>query len=193
VEVPLAPEVDTFTSILFWLPTQTQPAPGPERRAPENPQRPHLANPESDELQRPSPQSSPSAPDDSNAIALSADPRAQVDWSAQLGVGAKAALDEEKRAAQQLGALTRKYVLDEDLLRPKRDGDPSFRWYDAAIHRIDTRGPLPILHLNQRCVMLLFILPACAIGHIDSRGDLFENTAATLDEKSGTARPNDGP
>jgi hypothetical protein len=193
VQVPLAAQGETFTSLLFWLPRQTAPHPTPERRAPLTPERSRLADPKSDDLQwQPLLQSPPSS-DTSNAITLPSDQRAHIDWSAQLAVAAKAEVDGEKRAAQQRGALTRQYDLEEDPLDPNRDGDQSFHWYDAAIHRIDTRGPLPILHLNQRCVMLLFILPACAIGHIESRGDLFQNMAATLDERSRTTRPNDVP
>jgi hypothetical protein len=36
-------------------------------------------------------------------------------------------------------------------------------------------------------------MAACAIGHIEAHGDLFEGAAAIHDEKLATPRPNDAP
>ena len=42
-------------------------------------------------------------------------------------------------------------------------------------------------------VLLLFIIPACRIGHIEIHGDLFDGAATAHDERLATPRPNDVP
>ena len=128
-----------------------------------------------------------------NAITLPAPPGAGVDWSAQLPGAAQAELDNEDKLHEQLGALLRKFRIEDDPRNPHPAPSSSFRWYDAGIHRIDTRGSLPVWHLNDRCVMLAFIFPACAIGHIEAHGDLFDGAAAAHAERLATPRPNDVP
>ena len=59
--------------------------------------------------------------------------------------------------------------------------------------RIDTRGQLPVLVLNDHCALLMFIIPLCRIGHIESRGDLFDGAAAAHDSRLATPGPNDVP
>jgi len=122
-----------------------------------------------------------------------APPGAAVDWSTELSAATDSTLKKEKHARDQLGVLTRKFVVESDPRDPRRTANREFRWYDAGIHRIDTRSPIPVLHLNDRCVLIAFIFPACAIGHIEIHGDLFQNMATALDESEATARPNDVP
>jgi hypothetical protein len=135
----------------------------------------------------------PQPPDASSAISVPPAPQAKIDWSAQLGDAARSTLDQERHEAELLGALTRKYTLPDDPRDPHPDPVTGFRWYNAGSHRIDTRGSLPVLHLNDRCALVLFIMPICLIGHIEIHGDLFENAAALHDERTSTARPNDVP
>ena len=56
---------------------------------------------------------------------------------------------------------------------------PQFGWDDKAIHRFDTRGAVPVIHLSDRCVLPLgpmIPLPICGFGKkIEARGDLFEH------------------
>jgi hypothetical protein len=116
-----------------------------------------------------------------------------VDWSAQLAGAASAALDKEETARKQLDALTRKFRIEPDPRNPGAAPTSTFHWYEAGIHRIDTRGPLPVLHLNDRCALLLFVLPACLLGHMEARGDLFEGAATAHEERLAAPRPNDVP
>ena len=43
------------------------------------------------------------------------------------------------------------------------------------------------------CVLVAFIFAACAIGHIEVHGDLFDGAAQRHDETLATHRPNDAP
>jgi hypothetical protein len=184
VEVPLPSEPEAFASVLYWAP------------ATEQVRRPNAVQPS--RVAAPRPQRPPSfmpAPllDSGTAITLPAIPNGRPDWSAALSGAAATELDQEKRTAAQLGALTRRYVLPTDPLNPGPAAPNPFRWYDAGIHRIDTRGPIPALHLNSHCLLIAFIIPACVIGHIEIHGDLFDGAAQVHDEKLATPRPNDGP
>lgn len=183
VEVPLPREVETFTSLLFW-------APAVEHAR--QPSATHSRMPAARDLPAPSFIPAPT-PDSGTAITLPVTPGSQVDWSAALPGAAAAELEQEKRAATQLDALTRKYAVPDDPRNPHPGPTSGFRWYDAGIHRIDTRSWIPVLHLNDRCVLVAFIMPTCVIGHIETHADLFEGAAAVHDEKLATPRPNDVP
>jgi hypothetical protein len=183
VVLPLPSEPEAFTSLLFWLPA-TQPAPPPLAAHPRVAVTP---------APRPASLSAAPTPDSGTAITLPAAPGAQVDWRAALPGAAATEIDQQKRLSEQVRAVTRRYAVEDD----PRDSHPgptsSFRWYEAGTHRIDTRSWIPVLHLNDRCVLVIFIMPACAIGHIESHGDLFEGAALVHDEKLATPRPNDAP
>jgi hypothetical protein len=194
IEVPGPAEIETFTSTMIWMPGADhahQQAPhrvvprataGRPRTATSDPRR---AVPPLVLL--------PPPPDASSAITAPPAPQANIYWSTQLSDAANSTLEKERQEAELLGALTRKYHLADDPLAPHPDAATGFRWYNAGSHRIDTRGSLPVLHLNDRCALVLFIIPICLIGHIEIHGDLFENAAALHDEKTSTARPNDVP
>ena len=138
--LPPAEETETFISTLLPVPansagttipaTRPSPARSGTRRAP----LPYV------------PQAAPIHldPDAPTAITLSpAVPGGTVDWSAQLTGAADSALRKEREARDQSGALTHKFVLEADPRNPGRTTNREFRWYDAGIHRIDTRGPIP--------------------------------------------------
>ncbi len=196
VRVPIANEVESFTSVMIFIPEA-----GVSRTA-------ALKAPATDPVTRrrrvgqtanqentPQPPRSIAPPpiDTSTATTLPAVPGAGIDWSAQLKDAAAAALDREAKARQQLGALNRRYVLAADPLNPDRAPASTFRWYGAGVHRIDTRGSLPVLHLNDRCLLVMFIIPACLIGHIETHGDLFDGAAAAHSDTLAAPRPNDAP
>jgi hypothetical protein len=183
VELPLPPELETFTSLLFWAPAAEPVRPSsaihPRVAATRAPRPPSL---------RPAP-----APDSGTAIPVPATPGAPVDWRAALSGAAAAQLDKEKRTGEQVRALTRKYAVPDDPRDPHPGPSSSFRWYEAGIHRIDTRALIPGLWVNDHCVLIAFVMPFCKIGHIEIHGDLFDGAAAVHDEKLATPRPNDVP
>jgi len=64
-------------------------------------------------------------------------------------------------------------------LRPMYGKTPAFGWSHARTHRIEPvkGGPL-LVWINDRCfvaIAALFIMPACALGHIEPNGALFEH------------------
>jgi hypothetical protein len=151
VRTPVAKEIKTFTSVMFFLPQANR------------------------------------------ATAAATAPPARIDWSSQLAGIAQAELDKEAIARKQLRALTRRFEVDPNPRNPGFVAPSTFRWYEAGIHHIDTRGPLPVLLLNDRCALLMFILPLCRIGHIEIHGDLFEGAAAAHGDRLATPGPNEVP
>ncbi|HTY94256.1 MAG TPA: hypothetical protein VMC02_10235 [Steroidobacteraceae bacterium] len=183
VQAPRPDETETFASVLFFLPEKSGHSVVPRlpsSRVGTLRSAPHAA-------------AAPPEAAAGSGITPPPVPGAGVDWSAQLGAAADATLRNEKAARDQLGALTRKFVIEADPRDPGRAPLQDFRWYGAGIHRIDTRSPIPVLHVNDRCVLVLFIIPACAIGHIEIHDDLFRNEARALDDREATPRPNDVP
>ena len=181
VHAPVAAQVETFTSILFFVPGSSPRAPEPSLR----PVGRRSPAPAAHAAERP--------PTSENAAPLPAPPGAGIDWSAQLAHAASATLEKEKISREQRGALLRKFHIEEDPRDPHADPRSGFRWYDAGIHRFDTRGALPAWHLNERCVLVAFIFAACAIGHIEVHGDFFDGAAARHEESLAAHRPNDAP
>jgi hypothetical protein len=170
VHAPPVDEAKTFTSSLFLLPAASRDRTLRVRATP----RATSGAARTPLTPAPQPAAVPQAPDATTAITLPpAVPGAGVDWYAQLTGAADSTLRKEKQAYDQSGVLT--------------------RWYDAGIHRIDTRSFIPGLWLNDRCVLIAFIMPACKIGHIEIHDDLFKNRFTVLDENETTARPNDAP
>jgi hypothetical protein len=194
VEVTPPKEIETFVSTLIWVPappgTSRLPAKSIVTRTTTARARTATAA-----TSRAGPPLIllPEPPATNSAITLPPAPRANIDWSGQISDAAHSTLEKEAREAELLDALTRKYHLPDDPRDPHPLPGTGFRWYVAGAHRIDTRGSLPVLHLNDRCALVLFVLPVCLIGHIEIHGDLFENAAALHDEKTATARPNDLP
>lgn len=194
---PVGAEVETFSSILFFLPARSAGVPAsadpPAGRASHSAATPQPALHPSIAQSAPPAAAVPPASDSGTAITPAAPAAARVDWSAQLAGAATAALENEKHTREQLGALLRKFHLEPDPRDPHPRPPSGFRWYEAGIHRFDTRGPLPVWHLNDRCVIVALIFAACAIGHIEIHGDLFEGAAVVHDEKLATPWPNAAP
>jgi hypothetical protein len=181
VRVPVTKELESFASVLFFLPQAAVPRP-PARPAPSAT---HARQ------AQPAPPLQPAQ--SATAITLPVVPSPPIDWSAQLASGAGAELDSEEKARKQLRAVTRKFELDPDPRNPGRAPASTFRWYEAGIHHIDTRGSLPVLVLNDHCAMLMFILPVCRIGHIEIHGDLFDGAAKAHGDRLATPGPNEVP
>lgn len=183
MHVPVAREVESFTSVMFFLPEAALHRPAVARAGGAKRARQPFR------LRQPQPQTTESA----TAITLPATPRARIDWSGQLAGVAQAELAKQARTDKQLGALTRRFVVEPDPRAPGLAPAGTFRWYQAGIHRIDTRGPLPVLQLNDHCALLMFIVPVCRIGHIEIHGDLFDGAAKAHGDRLATPGPNEVP
>ena len=138
VRAPVAQEVETFASVMFFVPkaasqhTLAATTPGAVR-----------ASRARQSLSLPPQQPQPA--ESATAITLPATPSARIDWSGQLAGIAQAELDKEAKA-RTAAALTRRFELQPDPRDPGPATASSFRWYEAGIHHIDTRGSLPVLH-----------------------------------------------
>jgi hypothetical protein len=181
---PVAEEIESLASVMFFVP---QPA-----SRPTVPATTPLA-PRADRIVRSHLVPASQVAEATTAITLPATPPAPIDWPAQLQATARAEIDREDKARKQLREVTRKFEVDPDPRNPGRAPASSFRWYEAGMHRIDTRGSLPVLHLNDRCAMLMFVIPVCSIGHIEIHGDLFDGAAAVHDARLATPGPNEVP
>lgn len=181
---------DSFTSMMFFISDAPRSAAVPAKAVPLS-QR---------SVERPAAQMHAVADDDGTAITLPAPTippgvpaSPKPDWYGQLEGAADSTLESARRREGEASALTRKYRLEPNPQDPHATGTKGFRWYDAGIHRIDTRGSIPVLHVNERCVLVAFIIPACAIGHIEVHGDLFDDALREQGERLATAGPNDVP
>jgi hypothetical protein len=190
IQAPQLEETETFTSTLFLVPATSRDRIYPARTAPRAISGARHASLTPAEQSAPVPQ----APDATPAVTRPpAVPGAGVDWYAQLTGAADSTLRKAQQAHDQSGILTRKYRMEADPLNPGRTAHREFRWYDAGIHRIDTRALIPGLWLNDHCVLIAFVMPACKIGHIEIHDDLFKNMFTVLEENETAARPNDAP
>lgn len=85
-----------------------------------------------------------------------------VDWQQELKGAAKAKAD----------ATPWQSVVPKTRPKPKKE----FGWDRKHTNRIEHGGPgeLPALHIGDHCVLVAFLIPACAFGKIPVRGDLFD-------------------
>jgi hypothetical protein len=112
-----------------------------------------------------SPSNAPPPVDEDNAI------RPAPDWTQELHLAAKNALADELAKQRHEGDFTHKFPTP-----PKKP--PQFAWNYAATHRIEAiPGGGMLVHLGDKCVLILFPLPfvGCAIGKAPANGDLFEH------------------
>src|SRR6266850_107638 len=146
---PLGRLVDSAESLVMILLPQTPPR--PETTKPERP------------VRRP-PRPAASTVQPQSAVNESTAPVAlpPVDWQQELEGAAKAKAD----------ATPWQSVVPKPKAKPKKE----FGWSRAHTHRIDRGEPgdLPVLHLGEHCVLIGFLIPACRLGKIPPRGDLFD-------------------
>jgi hypothetical protein len=102
-----------------------------------------------------------------------------IDWSAEATITA--------RHQAELAAAPKSRSLDDhhrhgnhhDGVGLSNKGPYQFGWDYSATHRVDTSQGVPIIHLNDRCVVgFLIILPffGCRFGgEIPVKGDLFQH------------------
>jgi hypothetical protein len=111
---------------------------------------------------------------DSGAITLPPrDP--SIDWSLASELAAQRQLDAMESARRRDRGFTA-HDVPRNLAPPEPPG-PEFHWNRAHTDRVE---PIPggtIIHLNDRCVLVIsgLIMPACSIGKIEARGDLFQH------------------
>lgn len=132
---------------------------------------------------RPSPDRASGLPADSSAIAESlqrgsaAPPLGPtIDWSRESRLAAERQVDALEAARRRARGFT---PGEEDRKRAIVSAPtPEFGWDRAHTQRIE---PIPsggtLIHINDRCVVAFAVLliPACKIGKIEARGDLFEH------------------
>ena len=171
---------ETLEFVSFLVPDETRatrahsPAVQPRRRSAARPRRPAATD---------AAHVSEDARSIPNEITPQATATPQIDW---LDEAAKAAQDQvaseadRKRRAEWLSRGT-----DADThplvaaMKPMFAKTPEFGWSHEHTHRIEhpPGGPL-LLWINRRCLIAfvgLAIVPACAIGHIEPNGKLFEH------------------
>jgi hypothetical protein len=165
-------EAEVPTTVIFLPESEPEstPAPQPERQPkppvsvraarPAAPRTPTRANPP------PEPESS------------SITPTPSPDWRAQAQIAANDELEAEARKRQQPSRLA---PHDFSGVRPGStdDSKPKFGWNHARTHRVEElSGGGLLVNINDRCavvVIYFFALPACKIGKMPARGDLFEH------------------
>jgi hypothetical protein len=132
------------------------------------------------------PRRKPTAPPDTQLITVPAPAQptmadkanAPIDWNAEadrtIAQQAQLAMAAPPRALDKHGAGA-------DLnggLGPDRERKSDFGWDRSHTHRVEgIEGGGILIHINERCVLVLFPLPfaGCGIGKIPVRGDLFEH------------------
>jgi hypothetical protein len=104
-------------------------------------------------------------------------PTPAPDWRAQARIAANDELEAEERKRHTPSPLA-----PHDFSGVRRgstdDSKPQFGWNHARTHRVEElSGGGLLININERCaVVLVFIFPfpACKIGKIAARGDLFD-------------------
>jgi hypothetical protein len=103
---------------------------------------------------------------------------APIDWNNEVDLAIK------QRAELAMAPAPRaldKHGAGADLnggLGPDPKGKVDFGWDHSHTHRVETiEGGGILIHINDRCVLVLFPLPfaGCGIGKIPVRGDLFDH------------------
>jgi hypothetical protein len=117
---------------------------------------------------------------------------APIDWNAEadrtITQQAQLAMAAPPRALDKHGAGA-------DLnggLGPDRERKSDFGWDRSHTHQIEgIEGGGILMHINERCVLVLFPLPfgGCGIGKIPVRGDLFEHMHDVPDASSKNTTP----
>jgi hypothetical protein len=105
-------------------------------------------------------------------------PSAPIDWSSEAALALK---DQAELAMAPPPRALDKHGAGADLnggLGPDPKLKADFGWDHSHTHRVETiEGGGILIHINDRCVLVLFPLPfgGCGIGKIPVRGDLFEH------------------
>lgn len=157
------PDRDIVTT-LFFVPEAAEP---PQR--PAEPSASTAARLQPAPTLAPRPPIVPAAPPASTAITIDR-------WfdSATDAAAAQAHADETRD--RQAGSMGRGAIAARSLAEAPKKPGPDFAWSKAHTRRIErTEDGATILRLNERCVLVNFLLPVCALGKEEARGDLFKD------------------
>ena len=104
-------------------------------------------------------------------------PAPALDWRGELQIAANSELEREELRRQQPALLA---PHDFSGVKPGSTDNSKheFGWNHAATHRIEAMpGGGLLININDRCVIawMIFPFPACRIGKIPVRGDLFDH------------------
>jgi hypothetical protein len=105
-------------------------------------------------------------------------PTRAPDWRAEARIAANDELEAEERKRHSPAPLA---PHDFSGVRPGSTDDsrPQFGWNHARTHRVEElSGGGLLININDRCavvLLLIFPFPACKIGKIPTRGDLFDH------------------
>ena len=91
----------------------------------------------------------------------------RVDFQMELKRSAQTMIDRDEEKARQAAALGSRRDEVPESLRPKTPADSTFAWS----YRAQPRDPLEV-RLNERCSLIMGIVPVCKFGKIPVRGDL---------------------
>lgn len=154
---------DTPASALFVLLLEPR-----ERQAPAAPKRPGMRSPTA--RPEPSAEAAVSAP-------VEPAPDAAIDWAAEARAAATRLIEADELRTRRVRALRPK-PSPMFARAPRRA--PGIAWDYAATHRVEPLGGLAtVIHLNDRCAIVLFlIIPfagGCALEKPPARGDLLEH------------------
>jgi hypothetical protein len=155
----LAPVAETApTLIVSFLerlePSPEEPAPtAPLQSFPKPVRQPQLIEQGSSAIQLPPAESPPKA-------------RPPIDFQMELKRSAQAMIDRDEEKQRQAAALERRPGVPDYLQRQKPE-DGSFAWS----YRAQPRAPLEV-RLNERCSLIMGIVPVCKFGKIPVRGNL---------------------
>lgn len=144
---------------------------------------PSPQSPRSSRRVRPSPPRAQDSPAETSAIDESLQrgsapqpPTPSIDWSRESQLAAQRQVDALESARRRARGFT---PSEQDRKRATPSvPTPEFDWDRSHTERIE---PIPtggmLIHLNERCVVAIVpaIIPVCALGKIEARGDLFDH------------------
>jgi hypothetical protein len=147
---------------------------------PEPPQRPFIPQSAPSEPvpagpTRGPPPSAATAPRDGSAGTSTAITLPPIDWQREAAISARRFVESEDARQQEFDlsgkreAAARRGAADDAR-------HPSFGWSNQR--RVQLEDGVPVLKLGEQCVLVAFLIPACAFGRVEARGDLFDAMVA---------------
>lgn len=129
------------------------------------------------------------APEGGAAPRRSAPTRAitHPDWQRSAKEAAAKVIADEEARKQRVAQIGRGRIDARTLAKPTPGKGPHFSWSKRT-----TDDPL-VFRLNERCVLLMFLIPVCEIGEIKEDGQLFRdmNAKPVMGDWSDDARSNE--
>jgi hypothetical protein len=132
------------------------------------------ATPLNSNAPRPKPPTPAPQPEASHAITRPSDAAPKIDWQeeAELAAQNDVANGEKERNYRNLGGISEaqlKWVRDNHMVQMA----PGIVWAHPRVE-IDKATLLPIVHINDHCVLVL-VFVFCSVGHITPNGHLLDH------------------